>query len=268
MKIGFIYVFICMVLTFSALLLAEPAAVRLYAAGSLKAALGEIVVAYEKSYKVKVISKFGPSGLLKKEIEEGAAADIFASANMEHPEALAAEGWGDSVRLFAKNKLCVLAKGNLRVPSDQLLDTLLDKDVRVGISTPKSDPSGDYAMALFKQADKIRAGSFAILSGKALKLTGGRDSAQPPEGWTPYAWLMKQNQADIFLTYCTNALLAQKDLPELQIIQIPKELNIGADYGFLIAQEASAEARRFGAFILSPAGQNILRAHGFGAAKE
>ena len=41
----------------------------LYAAGSLKAALGEVVTAYEKTYQTKVTTKFGPSGLLRKAIE-------------------------------------------------------------------------------------------------------------------------------------------------------------------------------------------------------
>jgi molybdate transport system substrate-binding protein len=59
---------------------------QLYAAGSLKAALSEVASSYEKIYKTKVATKFGPSGLLTTAIEGGENADVFASANMAHPE--------------------------------------------------------------------------------------------------------------------------------------------------------------------------------------
>jgi hypothetical protein len=91
-----------------------------------------------------------------------------------------------------------------------LLETLMSEKVRVGTSTPKADPAGDYALELFGKAEKVKPGSQAALSGKALQLTGGKDSAKPPEGRNPYGWVMAEKKADVFLTYCTNALLAQK----------------------------------------------------------
>jgi ABC-type molybdate transport system substrate-binding protein len=63
--------------------------VQLYAAGSLRAALTEIAAAFEAQASIKVQAKFGPSGTLKDEIARGARADVFASANMEHPQAFA-----------------------------------------------------------------------------------------------------------------------------------------------------------------------------------
>ena len=68
--------------------LAAAETIQLYAAGSLKAALTDVSKAYEASTGGKVEGKYGPSGLLKDEIAHGAKADIFASANMEHPQAL------------------------------------------------------------------------------------------------------------------------------------------------------------------------------------
>ena len=121
--------------------------VTLYAAGSLKAALGDVAAAYEKTYNTKVATKFGPSGLLRKAIEGSENPDVFASANMAHPEKLASEGWGGPVVLFARNQLCALAQPDVEVTTDNLLSTLMDNNVRVGTSTPKADPSGDYAWA-------------------------------------------------------------------------------------------------------------------------
>ncbi|MBU1343934.1 MAG: molybdate ABC transporter substrate-binding protein [Proteobacteria bacterium] len=238
---------------------------KLYAAGSLKAALGDVAAAYEKNYKTSVTTKFGPSGLLRKAIETGETPDVFASANMAHPEKLAAVGWGSPVVLFARNKLCALAQPEIEVTTDTLFYTLTSPDVRVGTSTPKADPSGDYAWELFKKADKIKAGSFALLSKKALKLTGGPNSAKAPEGRNPYGWVMGEKKADVFLTYCTNAVLAKKQVPDLKIIRTPGQLSVGADYGLIVRNGAPAEAWRLAMFFLSPQGQKILGEYGFEA---
>jgi len=243
---------------------AEP--LNLYAAGSLKSAMGAIAASYEKIYGTAITTKFGPSGLLTKAIEEGEAADVFASANMGHPEKLAAGGWGGPVVLFARNQLCALAQPGVDVTTDNFLDTLLSKDVRVGTSTPKADPSGDYAWELFKKADAVMAGSFATLSGKALQLTGGPDSPKAPEGVNQYGWVMGDKKADVFLTYCTNAVLAKKEVPDLKIVRIPGDLSVGADYGMIVRNGAPPEAWRLAMFILSPDGQKVLKEYGFEAA--
>jgi molybdenum ABC transporter molybdate-binding protein len=265
MKIGNKYALFVALLSLLLPLSVSANSLQLYAAGSLKAALGEVAASYEKIYTTKVTTKFGPSGILKKAIEEGENPDIFASANMKHPESLAAQGWGSPVVIFARNQLCGLAQHDIAVTTNNLLDTMLDERVRLGTSTPKADPSGDYAWELFSRADKIKKGSFEILSGKALQLTGGSDSAKAPEGRNQYGWVMSDKKADVFLTYCTNAVLAQNEVPDLKIIKIPGEISVGADYGLIINKNASEDAWRFGMYILSPEGQKILKNYGFEA---
>jgi molybdate transport system substrate-binding protein len=260
-----------LIVLFALIVLAMPLSVRadsisLYAAGSLKAALCDVAAAYEKAYQTTVTTKFGPSGLLRKAIEAGEKPDVFASANMDHPKALTAKGWGSPVVLFARNQLCAMAQPNVAVSTNNLLEVLLDKNTRLGTSTPKADPSGDYAWELFAKADALKKGSFATLSGKALQLTGGPDSATAPEGRNQYGWVMDEKKADVFLTYCTNAVLARKEVSNLQIIRIPADLAVGADYGLLVRKDGSAEAWRLAMFILSPEGQKILNDYGFEAA--
>lgn len=246
--------------------LAQAEDTTLFAAGSLKAALGDVVTAYEAKYGKTVATRFGPSGLLRGAIEEGERPEVFASANMAHPNKLAGAGWGSPVALFARNQLCGLAQPGLAVSSDTLLDVLLDPEIRVGTSTPKADPSGDYAWQLFERAGQVHPGSFATLDAKALKLTGGPDSAKPPAGRNQYAWVMDEQRADIFLTYCTNAVLAQRELPQLQVISIPAALAVGADYGLIVRGDAGTEGWRLALFILSPDAQQILADYGFDAA--
>ncbi len=94
---------------------AEP--VLLYAAGSLRSALNEVAAAFERAFGQKVQAKFGASGTLKDEIAGGARAEVFASANMEHPQALATAGKAGPPVLFARNRLCALVRPGLAVDS-------------------------------------------------------------------------------------------------------------------------------------------------------
>ena len=239
--------------------------VLLHAAGSLRAALTDVAKSFEAFGGPKVQAKFGLSGLLKDEIAGGARAEVFASANMEHPEALAKAGRSGPVVLFARNRLCALVRPGLAAAPETLLERMLDPGVKLGISTPKADPSGDYAFEVFAKADAVMPRARAALEAKAQQLTGGRASAQPPQGRNVYGWHVAEGRADIFLTYCTNALVAQKENPAQQIVALPDTLAVGADYGLTVI-EATPSAMRFAMFILSREGQRILDEHGFAPA--
>ena len=88
----------------------QAADIQLYAAGSLRAALTDVGNAFAAVTGHRVQEKFGPSGVLKDEIVAGARADVFASANMEYPQALNLAHKSGPVTLFARNKLCALVK--------------------------------------------------------------------------------------------------------------------------------------------------------------
>ncbi|ACA88503.1 molybdate ABC transporter substrate-binding protein [Shewanella woodyi] len=245
--------------------MANSTPLELRAAGSLKAAMAEIVSEYQQLESETVNAEFAPSGLLRKRIEEGERVDLFASANMKHPQTLHASDKSGSVVMFARNKLCAIAQPEVDVASDSLLEKMLQDSIKVGISTPKADPAGDYAWALFGRADKVQLGATQKLEHKAIKLTGGANTAVAPKGRNPYGWVMENRRADIFLTYCTNAVLAQKELPTLQIVQIPQALSVGANYGLTILEGANVNSTEFAMFILSQPGQNILAKYGFDA---
>ncbi len=241
---------------------AEP--VILHAAGSLRSALTQVAGAYEAASGQKVQANFGASGTLKNEIAAGARAEVFASANMEHPLALANAKKSGPVVLFARNRLCALARPGLAVTPATLLDRMLDASIKLGTSTPRSDPSGDYAWEVFRKAEAVRPGAGAALEKKALQLTGAPTSAPAPQGRAIYGWHVAEGHADIFLTYCTNALDARKQNPDQQIIALPDALAVGADYGLTVMDGASPQAYRFAMYILAADGQRILTAHGFG----
>jgi molybdate transport system substrate-binding protein len=242
---------------------AEP--VLLYSAGSLRSALNEAAAAFEAATGQKVQPKFGASGTLKDEIAGGARADVFTSANMEHPQALATAGKSGPVALFARNRLCALVRPGLTVEPTTLLDRMLAGDVKLATSTPRADPSGDYAWEVFRKADKLKPGAFAALENKALQLVGGPNSPTAPPGRALYGMLMAEGKADIFLTYCTNAREAQAQNAGQQVVALPQELAVGADYGLTVIAGAPPQAYQLALFILSVEGQRILAKYGFTA---
>lgn len=243
---------------------AEVQSVRLHAAGSLRGAMTQIAQAFDAAYGIRVDAVFNSSGLLREGFEKGEAGDVFASTDMGNPQKLQHEGLAGPVVLFARNRLCAIARPGLSVTSATLLATMLDPKVKLGTSTPGADPSGDYAWEVFRKAETVKPGSQAQLQAKALRLMGGANSAQPPANITPYAWHLKEGRADLFLAYCTGAREAERQLPGATTIALPPELATGADYGLTVLKSADGRtASLLAMFILSADGQRILANYGF-----
>ena len=157
-----------------------------------------------------------------------------------------------------------MVKPGLAVGGENLLDRLLDPNIKVAISTPKADPSGDYAIEVFRKAGLIKPGVQVALEEKALQLVGSASSAKPPAGRTTYGWHVAEGHADIFLTYCTNAVAVQKENPGQQIVALSASLAVGADYGLTVISGAPPAAQRLADFIMC---QMILTDHGFATGK-
>lgn len=262
----------------AASLAAEP--VQVLAAGSLRQAMEELGRAYTATHyaaansnanAAMVVFQFGPSGLLKARIEGSAvteasagAGDVFASANMEHPQALHAAGKSRAPRAFARNRMCLLTQAAVGpiAPNDPgaVLDAILNPALRLATSTPRADPAGDYAWRVFARAEGLRPGSQLRLQAKALQLAGGPNSARAPAGKTSYSWLMEDRQADLFLTYCTNAAEALSLVPGLRLVELPTALQVEAVYGIAVLKPGG---QAFADFVLGHAGQAILQRFGF-----
>ncbi|WP_300648091.1 molybdate ABC transporter substrate-binding protein [Hydrogenophaga sp.] len=240
----------------------EP--LQVYAAGSLREVFTEIARDHETRTGQKIALTFGASGLLRERIEKGEGAQVFASADTQHPQRLAAAGGWAAPTVFVRNSLCALTQASVNATPQNLLETMLNPAVKLGTSTPKADPSGDYAWELFRKAETVRPGAYAALDAKALKLTGGPDSPKPPAGWGTYAWVMDQGQADVFLTYCTNAVASQREVPRLKVVQVPAALQVGAAYGLTVKRGAPAPAEAFAKALLAPAAQATFARYGFG----
>jgi molybdate transport system substrate-binding protein len=248
---------------------AEPptTGLRVLSAGSLRAALTDVARTFEAQRPGSSVTLvFGASGLLKDRLLGGERADVFASANMEHPAALAQAGRAAAPQVFASNRLCALAGPGFQGTTATLVERLLDAKVRVGTSTPKADPAGDYTWQMFERIEALgRPGAFKVLTDKALQLTGGPTSPPPPADRNVYGALMASGLADVFITYCTNAVVAQAEEPALSRIEVPATVSVSASYGVTVMNGARSDAGPFVAFLLGPEGQALLARRGFSA---
>ena len=139
----------------------------LYVAGSLKAVLTAITAEYTRKTGVAVRTAFGPSGLMREKIEAGDKVDLFASADMGHVLKLRKDGRAAEAVMFTRNQLCAFARPEAKLTSANFADRLLGPAVKLGTSTPKADPAGDYTWAMFALIDKAHPGALATLEAKA-----------------------------------------------------------------------------------------------------
>jgi ABC-type molybdate transport system substrate-binding protein len=241
---------------------AEP--VRIYAAGSLVAALKDVIAASGLPTETVAPPTFGPAGLLRQRIENGEKADLYLSADLASPRRLVGAGKARDVVPFARNRLCVYAHADLGLTPDNLLDRLLKPDLRLATSTPGADPGGDYAQAVFDRAEAAHPGAKAVLEKKALRLLGAPNTMVPVAGRSPAATVFLGNNADALLYYCSGQGDTMKEVPGLSVVQLPSSLSVPATYAMALISD-NPDAMRLALFLVSEKGQAILARHELGS---
>jgi len=238
---------------------------EVFGAGSLRGALPEIAAALRESTGLPVELRLGPSGLLREEIEDGRTPDLFLSADMSQPETLWDKGLAEKPAIFARNELCLLADEEFGITPANLVERLLDPEVRLGTSTPGLDPGGDYAYEVLKRADALQPGSSAALMRKAVQAVGGRASLQDGGAARrhPVARAFEEGTVNAFLGYRTSALQVRSERPGLALVPLPPPLVVQAAYAMVVLRGAAPAAHTLAEWILSPEGRQRLVTHGF-----
>lgn len=233
----------------------------LLAAGSLRRAFIPLQAQFTQTTGIVVDMVFGPAGLLRERIEEGGVCSVFASANRQHPQTLCDAERAHGLRLFAQNQLILTVKNTPQTAGKDWLTLLSDTSLRLGTSTPHSDPSGDYTWQLFDLLDVDYPGLGASLKQRAMTLVGGRDSLTLPPGEIASRWLIQQGLTDLFIGYAHYATALVGDT-DIRSVTIPSPWNIRCDYYLAMLDESDA-ARQFCQFVLADEGQRCLRDAGF-----
>ena len=235
--------------------------VKVLAAGSLTGALTAVIRLYQEKTGVEVQAEFGPAGLLRERIEGGERPDIFASANMAHPQALADKGLATVPVVMARNRICARALPSFGLTTANLFDRMLDpKTVGIGTSTPKADPGGDYAWMVFARAEQARPGAGKVMESKARQLVGGSHNPPVPAGKDAMTYFFDQHRIDLSLGYCSSRQTTPD--PVFVTVELPPELAVKADYGMSVLGHREA-ALRFALFVMSPEAQRLIGLYGF-----
>jgi molybdate transport system substrate-binding protein len=126
---------------------ASAAEVTVFAAASLTDALKEIAAAHEKQSGDKIRFNFGASSVLARQIEAGAPADIFFSADEAKMDGLEAKGLilKETRQSRLSNALVIVVAAERGAALTKPSDLATDKVKRLALAEPRTVPAGIYA---------------------------------------------------------------------------------------------------------------------------
>ena len=223
----------------------ETTTLEVYAASSLATPFAYAGLAYEKAHPgIKVEFNLGASSDLARFVQEGAPADVFASADMMNMDKVESNDLLDSQSvIFATNYLeIIVEKGN---PLDiSSLQDLENPDL-IFVTTSPDVPIGKYTAEVLKKVGvSIQPDSLeSNVKGIMLKVASG--------------------EADAGIVYHSEVIASDG---QVEGVEIPTDLNIVAKYPIGIIKNSAnqKQAQGFVDFLLSPEGQALLTQYGFG----
>jgi len=234
---------------------ATPANLTIYGAASLKGVLDKVKTAYEAANPCTTLTiSTDSSATLETQIEQGAPADVFLSADTSNPKKLVDKGLADGAAVtFAGNELTIIV--------------------------PTANPAG-----IQSPADLARAGVKIIAAGDAVPITKyatqlvgnlAKEAGYPPNFAAMYAAnivskednvkavvaKIELGEGDAGIVYVTDAKASTK----VATVDVPDSANVPATYDGVVvkASKSAAAAQAFLAWFAGPDGQAILGTFGF-----
>ena len=222
----------------------RPGTVTVFAAASLTGAFEALAPGFEAANPgVKVRYSFAGSSSLATQVQQGAPADVFASADEANMEKVVDSGdVGGGPEVFANNRLqVVVAAGNPE--GIRGLADLARPGLAVALCAP-AVPAGRYAAEAFAKAGVAPPPASQELDVKAVVTK------------------VSLGEADAGVVYTTD-VRAGGD--EVAGVDIPESQNVTARYPIATLDDAAnpEAAAAFVDFVLSPEGQAVLAAFGF-----
>lgn len=225
-----------------------------FAASSLTESFGELEQAFEDMHpEIDVVLNLASSATLRAQIEQGAEADIYASANHAHMQAMVAAGLvdGGDVWVFAGNELVVIVpQGN---PAGiESAEDLAGLGVSLVIALPDA-PAGSYARQALEELDSLYGEGY---SDAAL---GNVVSSE--QNVRQVLVKIELGEADAGIVYHTDEFASD----QVESIRLPEGYGPRAEYpmAVLASSRGSVAATSFVEFVLSAQGQAILNSWGF-----
>jgi molybdate transport system substrate-binding protein len=226
---------------------APPAAIRVFAAASL----GDVFRDLARGFEARVELNLAGTQVLRLQIEQGAAADVYAFADVADAEALAARNLVQPPRVFARNVLCVIAPASsTRVAA---LADLARPGVKI-VMGADTVPAGRYALQALEKMEKD--GGFGPGFGPGVRANVVSKEANVRLVLAKVAL----GEADAGFVYASDAAGNR----QVKAIAIPDALNVVGRYGVgVVSKTPPPAAVAFVEAVLGAPGQDRLRAHGF-----
>jgi molybdate transport system substrate-binding protein len=219
------------------------------AAASLTDALKEIGVAYQSKTKRTVKFNFGPSSGLARQIEEGAPADIFFSADLKQMDNLENNGRLEpgTRKNILSNQLVLIVPADSRAQISSPKDLLKAEVKRIALAEPSSVPVGVYGKNYLegeKLWDKVKKKIVPVLDVRATLAA------------------VESGNVEAGFVYKTDAAVSKK---VKVAYEVPVEKGPRIIYPVAVVKESKKKegARDFMNFVLSPAAIAIFNKYGF-----
>ena len=219
------------------------------AASSLTNAFREVAQGYEKEHAgTRVILNLGASDVLLQQILKGAPADVFASADQQAMDkAVKANAVRPATRVdFAANQIVLIVPTDSQAGIAALKDLVRDDVKRIAYGNPASVPVGRYTRGALQAA-----GLWEAVQAKSVLAQNVRQSLD----------YVARGEVDAGFVFATDAAIMPGKVTV--VARVPSQTPVTYPIAVTARDAAAAEAERFVAYVLSPAGQAILSRYGF-----
>ncbi len=233
----------------------SPAALTIYGAASLKGVLDRATTDYETASPGTTLTiSTDSSSALETQIEQGAPADVFLSADSTNPKKLVDKGLADGpVVTFAGNKLTVIVPtanpAGIKAPGD-----IARAGVKV-IAAGDAVPITRYATQLVANLASATDNPAAFVAAYTANVASKEDNVKAVVA------KIELGEGDAGIVYVTDA----KASARITTVDVPDSANVPAtDAGVVLkASKQAAAAAAFLAWFAGPDGQAILGSFGF-----
>lgn len=223
--------------------------VTVFAAASTTNAVSELAKAYEARTGVRIVTSFAAASTLAKQIENGAPADIFISADLKWMDYLVERkqiDTGSRIDLLG-NVLVVIAPAGKGFPFTVAMGFAAETAFagRMAMGDPTNVPIGIYAKEAF-----TNLGWWSWLEKRLAPTADVRASLK----------LVESGEVDCGVVYATDAKTSQK----LEVIAtVPGDLHKPARYPFAATANAGPAARALLAYLTGPEAKPVYERYGF-----
>lgn len=235
---------------------AQAANLTVFAAASLTDAFTELGKAFDAKTGNKTTFQFAGSQALRTQLEQGAKADVYASANTAQFDPLVKAGLVVSGQPFVSNKLAIIAPKNSG--KVMTMNDLTQAGLKIVIAD-KTVPVGDYTRRMLAALDK--SGTY----GKDFSARFLKNVVSEEPNVRQVALKVQLGEADAAVVYSTDVTPTLK--PLVRVIALPTRFNQNASYpiGTLKASANAEAGQAFVNYVLSREGLKILKKWGFQA---